>query len=311
MKLSIITLDRRTIKVEMSDSQDVRTLKQRLSDMPEVAMPADSLQLIYAGRIMEDELPLSYYKIAEDKNIVLMGKKIVPPAEPKEQEQEQERERQHEPVPIVPSPPQAPGPIAALNHSTMALPSITPNEQRVRDLMDMGYGEQEVRDALRASFNHPERAIEYLINGIPSQVATETQMPAAQPTGPTPQMVASPALARVRQMIRDDPRLLDQILAHLAETEPEAFEIIRNHQAEFMALIQGSEDDTAADTGDTVQVNLTADEAAAVGRLEALGFQRALAVQAYLACDKNEEMAAMILFNQAEEEEDHDQEPLP
>ncbi|KAH8243730.1 hypothetical protein KR032_009774 [Drosophila birchii] len=303
MKLSIITLDRRTIKVEMSDTQNVRTLKQRLSDMPEVAMPADSLQLIYAGRIMEDELPLSNYKIAEDKNIVLMGKKIAPPAEPKEQ-------RKPEPVmPVIPTPPAAAAaPIEALSQPTVALPSVAPNEQRVRDLMDMGYGEQEVRDALRASFNHPERAIEYLINGLPAQAATDTQMLAAQPTGDPQQMVPSPALTRVRQMIRDDPRLLDQILAHLAETEPEAFEIIRNHQAEFMALIQGSDDDTG---GDTVQVNLTADEAAAVGRLEALGFQRALAVQAYLACDKNEEMAAMILFNQAEEEEDHDQEHLP
>ncbi|KAH8392658.1 UV excision repair protein RAD23 homolog A [Drosophila serrata] len=302
MKLSIITLDRRTIKVEMSDSQDVRTLKQRLSNMPEVAMPADSLQLIYAGRIMEDELPLSNYKIAEDKNIVLMGKKIVPP--PKEQEQE----RKPEPVPGIPTAPPAAGANEAHSQPTVALPSIAPNEQRVRDLMEMGYGEQEVRDALRASFNHPERAIEYLISGIPPQAATEAQMSAAQQTGDPHQMVASPALTRVRQMIRDDPRLLDQILAHLAETEPEAFEIIRNHQAEFMALIQGSDNDTG---GETVQVNLNADEAAAVGRLEALGFQRALAVQAYLACDKNEEMAAMILFNQAEEDEDHDQEQLP
>ncbi|KAH8337116.1 hypothetical protein KR059_000200 [Drosophila kikkawai] len=309
MKLSIITLDRRTIKLEMSDSENVRTLKQRLSDMPEVAMPAESLQLIYAGRIMDDELPLSNYKIAEDKNIVLMGKKIVPPAEPKEQKLE--RERNPEPVPVIPStPPPAAGSIQALSQPTVALPSVAPTEQRVRDLMDMGYGEQEVRDALRASFNHPERAIEYLINGIPPQTAADTHIATAQPTGDPQHMVASPALARVRQMIRDDPRLLDQILAHLAETEPEAFEFIRNHQAEFLALIQGSEDETA---GDTVQVNLTTDEAAAVGRLEALGFHRALAVQAYLACDKNEEMAAMILFNQAEEEEEegHDQEQLP
>ncbi|KAH8263997.1 hypothetical protein KR038_000243 [Drosophila bunnanda] len=306
MKLSIITLDRRIIKVEMSDSQDVRTLKQRLSDMPEVATPADSLQLIYAGRIMEDELPLSNYKIAENKNIVLMGKKNVPPAKPKEQEQEQKAEPL--PVNVIPTAPPVAPTIGALSQPTVALPSVAPNEQRVRDLMDMGYGEQEVRDALRASFNHPERAIEYLISGIPPQAATDAQMSAAQPTGDAHQMVASPALSRVRQMIREDPRLLDQILAHLAETDPEAFEIIRNHQTEFMALIQGTDDDTVVDNA---QVNLTADEAAAVGRLEALGFHRALAMQAYLACDKNEEMAAMILFNQAEEEEDHDQEQLP
>lgn len=298
MKISILTLDRRTISLEMSDSQDVRSLKQRLSDMPEVAMPADNLQLIYAGRIMEDELPLRDYQIAEDKNIVLMGKKRVQAVEPNEKKREPERKQE--------TPPTNTGPGETLAQPTVGQPSLAPNEQRVRDLMAMGYGEQEVRDALRASFNHPERAIEYLINGIPSQIGSDSS--AATAGGQTPEgiqsLVDSPSLNRVREMIREDPRFLDQVLERLAETDPEAFQLINTHRAEFMALIQSADDDTA---GNTVQVNLTTDEAAAVGRLEALGFQRALALQAYLACDKNEEMAAMILFNQAEEEQDQDQ----
>lgn len=43
-------------------------------------------------------------------------------------------------------------------------------------------------------------------------------------------------------------------------------------------------------------VRLTQEESEAVARLTELGFDRQMAAQAYLACDKNEEMAANFLF---------------
>lgn len=44
-------------------------------------------------------------------------------------------------------------------------------------------------------------------------------------------------------------------------------------------------------------IRVTEEEKAAIDRLSDLGFEKHLALEAYLACDKNEELAANYLFD--------------
>ena len=49
------------------------------------------------------------------------------------------------------------------------------------------------------------------------------------------------------------------------------------------------------------QIDISPEDEAAIGRLEQLGFDRALCIEAFLICDKNEEYAANYLLEHSDD----------
>ncbi len=95
----------------------------------------------------------------------------------------------------------------------------------------MGFPRDQVIKALRAAWNNPDRAVEYLLNGnIPenpeprqqAQLGTGGQMDAAI----LAQLVNSPQFSQFKQIIRSNPAALQPILSQIQQSSPQIYAVL-------------------------------------------------------------------------------------
>ena len=128
----------------------------------------------------------------------------------------------------------------------------------------MGYEKEQVVAALRASFNNPDRAVEYLLTGIPPSALADVGPPA--PTGGAapaegegeaaasaagsgvtgePQ-TAEEALAflrnqeqfqKMRTLLQQNPNMLNAVLQEIGSSNPQLLELISKNQEAFIRMI--------------------------------------------------------------------------
>ncbi|XP_074711088.1 UV excision repair protein RAD23 homolog B isoform X1 [Strix uralensis] len=212
-------------------------------------------------------------------------------------------------------------------------------ENMVTEIMSMGYEREQVIAALRASFNNPDRAVEYLLMGIPGDNQAVAEPPQAATTGASQSSAVAAAVATIptttsslaghpleflrnqpqfqqmRQIIQQNPSLLPALLQQIGRENPQLLQQISQHQEHFIHMLnepvlesrQGlSGSDDGAGTGGVAEagnghmnyIQVTPQEKEAIERLKALGFPEGLVIQAYFACEKNENLAANFLLQQ-------------
>ncbi|KAM6228524.1 UV excision repair protein RAD23 homolog B-like isoform 3-T3 [Spheniscus humboldti] len=227
--------------------------------------------------------------------------------------------------------------------ATSALVTGQSYENMVSEIMSMGYEHEQVIAALRASFNNPDRAVEYLLMGIPGANqaladpphtgSTGISQSSAVVTAAASTMTASssgghpldflrnqPQFQQMRQIIQQNPSLLPALLQQIGRENPQLLQQISQHQEHFIQMLnepvqessQGGEgggsggggggSDTEgvseAGNGHMNYIQVTPQEKEAIERLKALGFPEGLVIQAYFACEKNENLAANFLLQQ-------------
>ncbi|CAI9280686.1 unnamed protein product [Lactuca saligna] len=216
-------------------------------------------------------------------------------------------------------------------------------DQTVQHIMDIGGGvwdKETVTRALQAAYNNPERAIDYLYSGIPDTVEVAvpvTQLPTTQvaplsggpnssPLNLFPQEMPSSGTGgnlgsldflrnnqqfqALRTMVQSNPQILQPMLQELGKQNPQLLGLIQENHAEFLQLINEPVDASEGDLFDQPDqemphaISVTPEEQEAIERLEAMGFDRTLVIEAFLACDRNEELAANFLLENAGDYED-------
>ncbi|KPI42849.1 UV excision repair protein rhp23 [Cyphellophora attinorum] len=109
----------------------------------------------------------------------------------------------------------------------------------------------------------------------------------------------NPQFKQLRQVVQQQPDMLEPILQQLSAGNPQLARMIAENPERFIELLAGEDDDDDnKDPFPPGTISITAEERDAIERLVRLGFDRDSCIQAYFACDKDEELAAHFLFDQ-------------
>lgn len=117
-------------------------------------------------------------------------------------------------------------------------------ENMVQNIVDMGYRRDLVEQALRASYNNPDRAVEYLINGIPA-FSEEEAAPSmsgiderqSDANDPLAFLRNQPQFQQMKQVVQQNPQLLNAVLQQLGQTNPALLNLISQNQESFVRLL--------------------------------------------------------------------------
>lgn len=356
MQITLKTLQQQTIQIDIDDEQTVKALKEKIeAEKGRESFPVAGQKLIYAGKILQDDTPIKEYKIDEKNFVVVMVSKTKapgPPAPPSEPPKSFAAPSSSSSPPPVPAPAAIPiprdegsddppatiSPAQSPDHgsglradgedASSTLVTGQEYDAMLTNIMSMGYERDKVVAALKASYNNPHRAVEYLLNGIPTVPVQETSpAPAQLPTDTQPAegenplefLRSQPQFQSMRQVIQQNSSLLPALLQQLGQENPELLQQISQHHELFIQMLNapvGEGEVEAGEGGEFADLGVLGEEAApgsyiqvtqqekeAIERLKALGFSEALVVQAYFACEKNENLAANFLLNQNFEDE--------
>ncbi|KAG5841526.1 hypothetical protein ANANG_G00200450 [Anguilla anguilla] len=355
MQITLKTLQQQTFKIDIDGEETVKALKEKIeNEKGKDGFPVAGQKLIYAGKILNDDTALKEYKI-DDKNFVVVmvtKPKTAPSAsqpspatapdtplpDSASKEDPPSEEKGSTSAPPAPSPVSSSGLPTNANifeEATSALVTGQSYENMVTEIMLLGYEREQVVSALRASFNNPDRAVEYLLMGIPTESeshAVSESVPvggitaastgsSSSPSSTTPATPASatganpleflrnqPQFQQMRQIIQQNPSLLPALLQQIGRENPQLLQQISSHQEQFIQMLNepsqegggqsGGEGVSEAGGGQMNYIQVTPQEKEAIERLKALGFPEGLVIQAYFACEKNENLAANFLLQQ-------------
>ncbi|KAJ0989851.1 hypothetical protein J5N97_008207 [Dioscorea zingiberensis] len=358
MKLTVKTLKGSHFEIRAQPGDTIMAVKKNIEDMQgKETYPWGQQLLIHNGKVLKDESTLEENKVSEDGFLVVMLSKsktsatsgassaqssTTAPAPPPSAQAPPPPAQA--PPPPTQAPPQAPPSVTSAAGSERATSEASADvygqaasslvagnnlDQIINQLMDMGGGTWDrdtVLRALRAAYNNPERAVEYLYNGIPASAevavpvarvpSSQTTSQVANPTGTAAAGASPPSGApnsspfnmfpqqetpnlgggaeggsldflrhnqqfqALRAMVQANPQILQPMLQELSKQNPQLLRIIQEHNAEFLQLINEPAEGIEGDLFDQAEeemphpISVTPEEQEAIGRLEAMGFDR-------------------------------------
>ncbi|GMM37410.1 Rad23 protein [Saccharomycopsis crataegensis] len=345
--------------VDVEPSDTIATVKEKLGEV--LGVETSRLKFVFSGRVLQDAKTVEECKLKDEDQVIYMVSKAkakaVEPAPaaatesaPVEASGPTTTSTTEQSAPATESTPATTAPTNTSGISSGDFAAGSEREAMINNIIEMGYERSQVEQALLAAYNNPDRAVEYLLTGIPESArrrlerptpSAEASAPAAESTtedaavstgnsgnlfeqaaaisqqpnqqhsaGGAPGGGGNEQFSRLRELLAEDPTMMDTVLNEIASSNPQLAGLIQQDPEAFARLIMGEggdEDALAgfsgaigdeADEGEegSIQIEISERDQEAINRLCELGFDRNTVIQVYFACDKNEEAAADLLF---------------
>lgn len=319
MKLTIKTLQQSTFTVEMEPDKTVKELKEKIEREQGKEYPCSAQKLIYSGKILADENKLSEYEFDEKKFVVLMVTR--PPPAPKVAPNETKTESKS--APDEKSKQTAPPSTLATSSTTTTATPSTATASTTRQ-----------QTTATTTESRPQRQPQPPSSGRASALSDMSALSMGEPqvTARLAALMTQPHFRQIQDLIQQSPHLLSSTIESLSASDPEMYNFISENPDVFVSALNhppladirrtntsqssttlagqqqsqasraGSQQTSGAPGGrqqpvvDQILGDVSERDKEAIERLKELGFSEYLAVQAYMACDKDEQLAANLLF---------------
>jgi UV excision repair protein RAD23 len=311
MQLTFRTIGNKIYQIDFDLSETVQAVKSRIASAYDYDIA--KMRLIFKAKVLPDSRTLAELGVDGNGFIVLHAVPLSASSSAKKPTISENSPASVDPVvSVAPEPTPEPEPFQLSSEPLPSLPQapgprIPGFQQKVANLVSMGFSRGDCEVALRASLGNVDRAADFLLSGrvpeMPNLIST-TDLPVsdsdAEDSSVDDQSEEEDEEGRLRRFrrFRDslirDPASLRTFLAQMAEDNPAIAGLIRDDPAAFLgSLGLNPSDFNLQGLGRTTQYEelmsgFSDAEKASIHNLEQLGFDTMTIIQVFVACNKDE-----------------------